>query len=198
MTPENGIEPSLPASDPTTSADPTRGLTPFDTARLVAALDGAEAEPLRIAGDPAMGDGAERARLAEIRQEQITVTQMIQAVSDPRCGAVVTFDGVVRDHDGGRGVERLEYSAHPTAGAVIAEVTREIAERYPDTLIAVAHRVGPLEIGDSALVCAVAAPHRKQAFVACDELVDTVKQRVPIWKHQLFDDGESEWVGALG
>lgn len=113
-------------------------------------------------------------------------------------GAMVTFSGVVRDHDGGRGVERLEYSGHPSAPQVLAEVAGEIAERYPDTLIAVAHRVGRLEIGDSALVCAVAAPHRKQAFVACDELVDTVKQRVPIWKHQLFEDGESEWVGALG
>ncbi len=179
-----------PTTEPPTapSTDPTRGTTPFETA----------AEQLRIAGDPAMGDAAERARLAEVRQEEISVAQMVQAVSDPRCGAVITFDGVVRDHDGGRGVERLEYSAHPTAGEVITEVAREVAERYPDTLIAVAHRFGPLEIGDSALVCAVAAPHRKQAFVACDELVDTVKQRVPIWKHQVFDDGESEWVGALG
>ncbi|MGO2720599.1 MAG: molybdenum cofactor biosynthesis protein MoaE, partial [Brachybacterium tyrofermentans] len=119
-------------------------------------------------------------------------------VEDPRCGAVVTFDGVVRDHDGGRGVERLEYTAHPGAADVMAEVAREIAERYPDTLVAVAHRYGPLEIGDSALACAVAAPHRKQAFVACDDLVDTVKQRLPIWKHQHFEDGEDEWVGALG
>ncbi|WP_394215654.1 molybdenum cofactor biosynthesis protein MoaE [Brachybacterium vulturis] len=123
---------------------------------------------------------------------------MIAAVTDPRCGAVVTFDGVVRDHDGGRGVDRLEYSAHPSAGEIIDAVAREIADRYPDTLVAVAHRHGPLVIGDSALVCAVAAPHRKQAFAACDDLVDTVKQQVPIWKHQIFDDGGTEWVGALG
>lgn len=168
--------------------DPTRGTTPF----------GASAQELRIAGDPAMGGAAQRARLAALCEQEITVARMVEAVSDPRCGAVVTFDGVVRDHDGGRGVERLEYSGHPSAPQVLAEVAGEIAERYPDTLIAVAHRVGRLEIGDSALVCAVAAPHRKQAFVACDELVDTVKQRVPIWKHQLFEDGESEWVGALG
>lgn len=170
------------------SADPTRGAAPF----------GAATDALRITGDPAMGPAAQRARLAAVGEEEITLAQMVAAVTDPRCGAIVTFDGVVRDHDGGRGVERLEYSAHPTAGAVIAEVAREIAERFPDTLIAVAHRHGSLGIGDSALVCAVAAPHRKQAFVACDELVDAVKQRVPIWKHQLFDDGGSEWVGALG
>lgn len=203
MTPMNGTEPRPGEAEPTTSTDPTRGSTPFGGApggdgpsdAMPAATP---AQQLRVAGDPAMGHGAERARLAEVSQGEITVARMIQAVSDPRCGAVVTFDGVVRDHDGGRGVERLEYSAHPTAAEVIAGVAREIAERYPDTLIAVAHRIGPLEIGNSALVCAVAAPHRKQAFVACDELVDTVKQRVPIWKHQVFDDGESEWVGALG
>lgn len=171
-----------------TSEDPTRGATPFAAAP----------EQLRIAGDPAMGDAAQRARLSDVRDGEITVASMIEAVTDPRCGAIVTFDGVVRDHDGGRGVEHLEYAAHPGAGGVLAEVAQEIAERYPDALVAVAHRYGPLEIGDSALVCAVAAPHRKQAFVACDELVDTVKQRVPIWKHQRFEDGESEWVGALG
>ena len=172
----------------TEQPDPTRGATPF----------GIDPAQLRIAGDPAMGPAAQRACLAEVGQEEITVAAMIDAVTDPRCGAIVTFDGVVRDHDDGRGVERLEYSAHPTAGAAIGDVALEIAERYPDTLIAVAHRYGPLEIGDSALVCAVAAPHRKQAFAACDELVDTVKQRVPIWKHQHFSDGASEWTGALG
>jgi molybdopterin synthase catalytic subunit len=145
-----------------------------------------------------MGSVAERVRHASVDEGGISVAEMSAAVADPRCGAVVTFDGVVRDHDGGRGVERLEYSAHPSAAAVIAEVAAEIAERYPDTLVAVAHRVGPLAIGETALACAVAAPHRKQAFVACDELVDTVKQRVPVWKHQVFEDGQSEWVGALG
>jgi molybdopterin synthase catalytic subunit len=174
-------------------ADPTRGATPFD-----AAGGDAEARGLRIAGDPGMGSVAERVRHASVDEGGISVAEMSAAVADPRCGAVVTFDGVVRDHDGGRGVERLEYSAHPSAAAVIAEVAAEIAERYPDTLVAVAHRVGPLAIGETALACAVAAPHRKQAFVACDELVDTVKQRVPVWKHQVFEDGQSEWVGALG
>lgn len=174
-------------TDPTDPADPARGATPF----------GAGGEELRIAGDPTMGETVQRVRCAQISQDPLGVERMIAAVTDPRCGAVVTFDGVVRDHDDGRGVDRLEYSAHPLADEAIAEVAREIADRYPDTLVAVAHRHGPLEVGDSALVCAVAAPHRKQAFAACDDLVDTVKQRVPIWKHQIFADGESEWVGAL-
>lgn len=170
------------------STDPTRGAAPLT----------GERSPLHVAEDPPMGPTAERVRRAEVREDDISVGAMVEAVTDPRCGAIVTFDGVVRDHDGGRGVDRLEYSAHPGAASVMGEVAREIAERYPDTLVAVAHRHGPLGIGDSALVCAVAAPHRKQAFVACDDLVDTVKERLPIWKHQVFDDGESEWVGALG
>ncbi|MFC7374092.1 molybdenum cofactor biosynthesis protein MoaE [Brachybacterium sp. GCM10030267] len=172
--------------------DPTRGAAPF------AGEPAADPHRLRVPGGPPMGEPGQRVRLAEIRESAISVAQMADAVSDPRCGAVVTFDGVVRDHDGGRGVQRLEYTAHPSAGEVIAEVAREIAERYPDAMIAVAHRHGPLGIGDSALTCAVSAPHRKQAFVACDDLVDTVKQRVPIWKHQIFEDGGTEWVGALG
>ena len=178
-----GIGPSAPQP-----GDPSPGPTPF----------GAPTEQLRVAGDPPMGTAAQRVRRAVVTQEAVDVADLAEMVADPRCGAVVTFDGVVRDHDSGRGVERLEYTAHPGAGDVIAEVAREIAARYPDSIVAVTHRCGPLDIGESALACAVSAPHRKQAFAACDDLVDTVKQRLPIWKHQVFDDGAAEWVGALG
>jgi molybdopterin synthase catalytic subunit len=109
---------------------------------------------------------------------------------------VVAFAGVVRDHDGGRAVSRLEYSAHPGAESVLAEVAAEVAARHPGIRIAVSHRVGPLEIGDVAVVAAVATPHRGEAFQACADLVDEVKARVPIWKHQHFADGADEWVGA--
>lgn len=182
--------PSVTPPGPAAAApeDPSPGPTPF----------GASAEQLRVTGDPAMGAAAQRVRLAVVTQDPVAVADLAGAVADPRCGAVVTFDGVVRDHDGGRGVESLEYTAHPGAGEVIGEVARVIAARYPDAVVAVAHRHGPLEIGESALACAVSAPHRKQAFAACDELVDTVKQRLPIWKHQVFTDGGTEWVGALG
>src|SRR5699024_2454063 len=149
-------------------------------------------------GDPAMGPPSQRVRRAALSEQPMTVIDMAEAVTDPRCGAVVTFDGVVRDHDDGRGVERLEYAAHPTAAAAITAVAHEIAGRYPDVLVAVAHRHGPLEIGDSALVCAVAAPHRTPASVACADLVDALTQQGPIRKHQIFQGGESEWVGALG
>ncbi len=157
-----------------------------------------EPADLRVPGDPAMGAAVDRVAYAAVTTEEVSVQRMSSLVQDPRCGALVTFDGVVRDHDEGKGVLLLDYSAHPSAQAVIEEVAAEIAERYADAILALAHRYGPLTVGESALVCAVAAPHRKLAFAACDDLVDTVKKRLPIWKHQRFDDGTDEWVGALG
>ncbi|MGN6427904.1 MAG: molybdenum cofactor biosynthesis protein MoaE [Leifsonia sp.] len=112
----------------------------------------------------------------------------------PEAGAVVSFQGIVRDHDGGRSVVALEYRAHPEAEAFLRACCAEVASRT-GLRVAAAHRVGALTIGDLALVAAVAAPHRAEAFAACAELVETIKARVPIWKRQLFEDGASEWVG---
>ena len=103
--------------------------------------------------------------------EALDVEEHTHLVSQSAAGAVVTFSGVVRDHDGGRGVQALEYSSHPSAGDVITRVAHQIAKAHPDVLaLAVSHRIGPLEIGDSALACAVAAPHRAAAFAACAAL----------------------------
>ena len=118
------------------------------------------------------------------------------AAWSPQCGAVVGFSGIVRNHDGGRGVATLSYSAHPSAEQVIAEVAAEIAGRHRGVRIWVGHRTGPLHIGEAALVAAVAAAHRGVAFAACSDLVDTVKARVPIWKEQGFSDGTTQWVGV--
>lgn len=118
------------------------------------------------------------------------------AVAGPRAGAVVSFQGVVRDHDHGRAVAKLEYEGHPTAEAVLREVAAEIAADPDVYAVAVSHRVGPLEIGDAALVAAVSTAHRAAAFAACARLVDEVKARLPIWKHQIFTDGTDEWVNC--
>lgn len=134
---------------------------------------------------------------AEVVDRGLDVAEHASLVEDRAAGAVVTFAGVVRDHDGGRGVRELEYSGHPTADAVIREVADEVAGRHPGVrAIAVSHRVGLLAIGDVALACAVAAEHRREAFLTCAELVDEVKRRLPIWKRQLFDDGAEEWVNC--
>jgi len=135
--------------------------------------------------------------LARITTERIDVATCEQAVWMPVDGAVVSFAGIVRDHDGGRGVTALEYSAHPDAEAALRASAGRIATRHPGVALAVVHRTGPLSIGDTALACAVAAAHRADAFAACSALVDDVKTTVPIWKEQRFDDGTSEWIGSL-
>ena len=114
----------------------------------------------------------------------------------PDCGAVVLFSGIVRNHDDGKTVTALGYSAHPTAAAVLAGVADSIASDYDGVRIWIGHRTGPLQIGDAALVAAVASAHRGTAFAACSELVDRVKANVPIWKEQAFTDGSTEWVGV--
>lgn len=117
-------------------------------------------------------------------------------VDHAAAGATVCFVGAVRDHDHGRAVTRLEYEAHPQAEHVLREVAEEIAAAYPLLAIAVAHRVGPLTIGEAALVAAVSAPHRGEAFAGASALVDLVKERIPVWKHQHFADGTDEWVNC--
>ena len=133
----------------------------------------------------------------ELTDQPIKLSEFEALVSHESAGAVVGFAGVVRDHDGGRAVTRLEYSAHPSAQQTLADVAAEIAaECHGVRAIAVSHRIGTLQIGDAALVAAVAADHRAAAFETCARLVDTVKARLPVWKHQFFGDGSDEWVGS--
>ena len=136
-----------------------------------------------------------RVRRADVTQARIDVDALAALVGDPGCGGVVTFAGVVRDHDHGRAVASLEYEGHPSAQAVLAEVAAEIAAEH-DVVLAVAHRLGPLAVGDVALGAAVASAHRGPAFAACAVLVDRVKERLPVWKHQRFTDGTDEWVNC--
>jgi molybdopterin synthase catalytic subunit len=134
--------------------------------------------------------------LARVTEEPLSVAEHEAAVERAAAGAVVSFSGVVRDHDGGRSVTELEYTGHPTAPALIAEIAAEFAARPDVHAVAVSHRIGLLAIGDVALACAVSASHRGQAFAACAELVDEVKARLPIWKRQVFSDGQEEWVAC--
>jgi molybdopterin synthase catalytic subunit len=131
---------------------------------------------------------------AVVTAEPIDEAAVRAAVGAETSGAVVVFLGVVRNHDAGRDVLSLDYQAHPDAERFLAECVRRIAD---DTGLAVAaaHRVGELRIGDVALVAAASAPHRGDAFEACERLVDLIKEQVPIWKRQHFTDGVSEWVG---
>ncbi len=131
-----------------------------------------------------------------VRDSPISEVEVAEEVSRAAAGAVVTFAGVVRDHDRGRAVTALHYEGHPDAGRILAEVLAEALDR-PGVLAAAArHRVGDLAIGDLAFVAAVSAAHRREAFAACSWLVDEAKARLPIWKHQRFADGTEEWVNS--
>ena len=135
-------------------------------------------------------------RMTEMRAEPLSVDEIQAAAADPAAGAVVVFAGAVRDHDHGRGVTALAYTAHPSAAAELNRVAEKIAASHQIVSLAVAHRTGDLQIGDLAVVAAVGAGHRQVAFAACHALIDELKATVPIWKHQLFADGTSEWVNG--
>ena len=134
---------------------------------------------------------------ASVGSEPLDITEHEVRVADDTAGAVVSFVGTVRNHDGGRLVSRLEYHAHPSAAEVLAQIAADVARSTSERCrLAVSHRVGQLEIGDVALACAVSAAHRGTAFAVCAELVEAVKMRLPIWKLQVFSDGAEEWVGS--
>ena len=134
---------------------------------------------------------------AALTDQPIVLADHEELVGHHAAGAVVGFVGAIRDHDGGRQVLKLEYSAHPSAGDVIAEVTAEVAAKAAGVrAVAASHRIGELHIGEAALVVAVAADHRQAAFETCAQLVDVIKARLPVWKHQFFADGSDEWVGS--
>jgi molybdopterin synthase catalytic subunit len=135
-------------------------------------------------------------RMAEVRSEALSVDEVLNAVTDPEAGGIALFAGVVRDHDHGRDVQRLSYSAHPSAAAELRRVCEKITADFGVTAVAAVHRVGDLAIGDLAVVVGVSCPHRAEAFTACRALIDELKQSVPVWKYQLFGDGESEWVNS--
>jgi molybdopterin synthase catalytic subunit len=135
-------------------------------------------------------------RLVDLRETPLDVAEVVAALDDDASGGLTLFVGRVRDHDGGKGVTGLDYSAHPTALAKLAEVCERVAAEHQVHGVAAVHRVGPLGIGDIAVVVATTSSHRGEAFAASRALIDTLKAEVPIWKHQRFGDGTEEWVGS--
>ena len=131
--------------------------------------------------------------LALVTDDELDAAAVEAAVLSRADGALVTFRGVIRDHDAGAAVVRLDYSAHPDAERFLAAACASVAEGSGLT-VAAAHRIGTLGVGDVALVAAVAAPHRAEAFAACAALIDEIKTTVPIWKRQHSPDGSSAWV----
>lgn len=134
--------------------------------------------------------------LAKVTETPINTEAVKALVSDSTTGAVVLFSGDVRDHDHGRAVISLTYEGHPSAQEVLAAVVNEFAAQSQITAIAAVHRIGDIPIGEAALVVAVGSSHRGDAFAAAGALVDVIKEKLPVWKHQFFADGADEWVNC--
>jgi molybdopterin synthase catalytic subunit len=132
----------------------------------------------------------------DLRETPLDVAEVVAALDDAESGGLTLFVGRVRDHDGGKEVAGLDYTAHPTALAKLREVCERVAAEHDVHGVAAVHRTGTLAIGDIAVVIATTASHRGEAFAASRALIDTLKAEVPIWKHQRFDDGSEEWVGT--
>lgn len=135
-------------------------------------------------------------RLLLISESPLDIAQVYAAVQDSRAGGTAVFVGTVRERDGDKPVLELEYTAHPSADVAFRSVVEDVAARYDVVALAAIHRVGKLEIGDVAVVTAAASMHRAEAFEACRALIDDLKRRLPIWKHQTFADGTEQWVGT--
>ena len=133
---------------------------------------------------------------ADVTTHIIEIEQLAALVRDDRAGAVVVFNGDVRNHDGGKEVLTLTYEIHPTASAQIALITDALLTQKDVIKVALSHRYGEIAIGETAFAVAVSAVHREVAFETCSALVDEIKAKLPIWKHQRFSDGTDEWVNT--
>jgi len=133
--------------------------------------------------------------MIEISSSPIDAAAVTERVRSPHAGAVCTFQGTVRDLTGDRRTVSLRYEAYPEmALKKMADLEEEARRRWPVIELALVHRVGDLDLGEVSVVVAVSCPHRDQAFEACRWLIDTLKEVVPIWKRETWEDGEQEWV----
>jgi len=138
-------------------------------------------------------------RIARISTAPLSLDAHVDAVQGSAAGAVTTFTGSVRDHDPDAAdtVAALEYTAHPDAEATLHRLAEESAEGT-DAVVAVSHRIGRLEVGEAAVVIAVASAHREEAFTVCREVIEAIKRELPVWKRQVEADGTTAWKGIGG
>lgn len=136
--------------------------------------------------------------LTSISATALELAGHLEAVSGSEQGALASFVGTVRDHspDTAGTVTHLEYVAHPDAEAVLDRIAGEVAEGYPEVMLAASHRIGTVAVGGLAIVVCAASAHRTDVFDACRELVERIKAELPMWKKQVLTDGSHHWVGS--
>ena len=141
---------------------------------------------------------AETRAIATITDEPIDLNELVSAVQRPGSGAVVLFVGTVRDVNEGRAVTAIRYDAYrEMAEGVLGDIILEAANQAGVAAIEATHRIGELKIGDASVAIAVSTPHRAQAFDACRYIIEQIKVRLPIWKHEQYADGETQWVRGV-
>lgn len=144
---------------------------------------------------PVAGGSDDPVRLVAIREAPLSIDECYDAVAHPGAGGIALFVGIVRDHADGRGVTGLEYEAHDTLAPKEARrVLEGVAAEVEGVRLAATHRIGPLRVGERAVVVAASAAHRDAAFRACRLTIDRFKETVPIWKREHFQDAEARWV----
>ena len=143
---------------------------------------------------PVSGGSGEPERLV-LTDEPLDAGALTDLVRSDSCGAVLCFEGTVRDHNEGASVSAIEYDAYPEmALAELERIRDEVEARFPGSRLALAHRTGLLELGEASVVVACAAPHRREAFAACRLAMDRIKESLPVWKHERTSDGEKRWL----
>lgn len=149
-----------------------------------------------IAFIPPVSGGGESGRLFRITEEALDPRETERAVADSGAGAIVTFTGVVRDNGRGRAVTALDYEAYaPAAEKMLAQVADEIEERWGLKRVAIIHRIGLLKVGEASVVISISSPHREAAFEAALYAIERLKEIVPIWKKEHYEDG-AVWIGS--
>ena len=132
-----------------------------------------------------------------ITEQAIDLQKFFSEASPPTCGAAVSFAGIVRNHDHGRGVKSLCYDCYrPMAEKVMQGLVKEAQSRWGIEKVQLLHRIGRLNIGEAAVVISVSSAHRAESFEACRFLIEKIKSQVPIWKKEIFEDGTGEWVSC--
>ena len=170
-------------------ADSDQPIRPDQEIALIPPVSGGHDGPQ----DPAPIDHA--GKRARLRSTALSLAEVVAAVEHPGAGGLTTFTGNVREHSRGKTVKWLEYEAYPAmAVAKMDEISLAIESEIPGTRVAVQHRVGRLEIGETAVVIAASAPHRAEAFAACREVIERLKRDVPIWKKEIDTQGDA-WIG---
>jgi MoaE-MoaD fusion protein len=158
--------------------------------RAYADRETALSEGDEVALIPPVSGGAFR-----LTEGPVNLTSVVVAVVDERAGAIATFLGTVRAQSRGRDVIALEYEAYAEmAEEVMAEISEELRARYDLCKVAITHRLGRVEVGETSVAIAVSAPHRQDALAACADAIEALKARVPLWKKELYEGGE-EWIG---